>query len=219
MQVDCLETIIVRSLKDALSENMSIVKENNLVNGEVPENFDYTENAIDRILEHALIMLDCSYAKSPALFSQYPQITYFLDKSDFKIVDDQSGGMQYFFNISDKYKNPESLNEKTYKFLDYVAKDVLNQYIELMTSVDCSWDTCDDVFASALYEVFRENTTLPNFSTKSWELINEYSSRMDFTPFNIEFFSEVSLSEKQQVRNPFERIFDKSKSEDLSLEF
>ena len=42
---------------------------------------------------------------------------------------------------------------------------------------------------------------------------------MEFTPFNVEFFSEVSLFEKQQVRNPFERIFDKSKSEDLSLEF
>ena len=65
----------------------------------------------------------------------------------------------------------------------------------------------------------KQNTTLPNFSTKNWELINKYSSRMDFTPFNVEFFSEVSLSEKQQVRSPFERIIDKSKSEDLSLEF
>ena len=219
MQVDCLETTIVRSLKDALSENMSIVKENNLANGEVPENFYYTENTIDRILEHALIMLDCSYAKSPALFSQYPQITDFLDKSDFKIINDLDGGMEYCFNISNKYKNPESINEKTYKFLDYVSKDILNQYVELMTSVGCSWDTCDDTFASALYEVFRENTTLPNFSTKNWELINKHSSRMEFTPFNVEFFSEASLFEKNQKRNPFERIFDKSKSEDLSLEF
>lgn len=219
MFIDYTETTIVRGLKDALSMNIAVEMEKSAATQECSENFNYTENTIDRILEHTLIMLDCSYAKSPALFSQYPQITDFLDKSDFKIVDDLGGGMQYFFNISDKYKNPKSINEKTYKFLDYVAKDVLNQYVELMTSVGCSWDTCDDTFASALYEVFRENTTLPNFSTKNWELINKYSSHMDFTPFNVEFFSEVSLSEKQQVRNPFERIFDKSKSEDLSLEF
>lgn len=218
MFINYTETTIVRGLKDALSTNIAVEKEKSVATQECSENFDYAENTIDRILEHALIMLDCSYAKSPALFSQYPQITYFLDKSDFKIVDDQSGGMEYFFNISDKYKNPESLNEKTYKFLDYVAKDVLNQYVELMTSVGCSWDTCDDTFASALYEVFRE-TTLSNFSTKNWELINEHSSRMEFTPFNVEFFSEVSLFEKNQKRNLFEKIFDKSKSEDLSLEF
>lgn len=175
--------------------------------------FDYNEDDVDSVLETALIILDCSCAKESKLFTDYPQITNFLDNCDFRVVEDSINDyIEYSFDISGDYENEKELTYETINFINRMSEKVVDEIVGNMIKNDCDWCGCDEKYSDALFKVLKESNFY-HFWTKDWRRIEKYGCGINFTPLDKEFLSEISQT------NPFKRIFERSKGNDLSLEF
>lgn len=210
---DYKNTLIVQEIRASISNYMAKARDRYPKSDEDRKRFDYNEDNVDDVLETALIMLDCSFAKEPELFEDYPQITEFLNNCDFRVAEDPINDyIEYCFNLSGEYQNEEELSDETINFINRMSENVVDKIASTMAKTNCDWVACDEAYSNALFEVLKE-ANAPDFSTKDWSLIEKYGCGINFTPLDKEFLSEISQT------NPFKRIFERSKGNDLSLEF
>lgn len=210
---DYKNTLIVQEIRASISNYMAKARDQYPKSDEDRKRFDYNENHADALLETALIVLDCSFEKEPELFVDYPQITEFLNNCDFEVVEDSTHDyIEYYLKVSDEYKNEKALSNKTIDLINRMSENFINEMASTMTKNKYNWSSCDEVYSNALLEVLKE-ANVPDFSIKDWSLIEKYGCGINFTPFNKEFFSEISQT------SSFKRIFERSKNNDLSLEF
>lgn len=210
---DYQNIIIVKELKTSLSNCMAKARDQYPKSDEDRKRFDYNENHVDALLETALIVLDCSFEKEPELFADYPRIAEFLNNCNFEVVEDSTHDyIEYYLKVSDEYKNEKALSNKTIDLINRMSENFINEMASTMTKNKCNWNSCDEVYSNALLEVLKE-ANVPDLSIKDWSLIEKYGCGINFTPFNKEFFSEISQT------SSFKRIFERSKNNDLSLEF
>lgn len=210
---DYKNTLIVQEIRASISNYMAKARDQYPKSDEDRKRFDYNEDNVDDVLETALIMLDCSFAKEPELFEDYPQITEFLNNCDFRVAEDPINDyIEYCFNLSGEYQNEEELSDETINFINRMSKNVVDKIASTMAKTNCDWVACDEAYSNALFEVLKE-ANAPDFSTKDWSLIEKYGCGINFTPLDKDFLSEISQT------NPFKRIFERSKGNDLSLEF
>lgn len=210
---DYKNTLIVREIRASISNYMAKARDQYSKSDEDLKRFDYNEDNVDDVLETALIMLDCSFAKEPELFADYPQITEFLNNCDFKVAEDPINDyIEYCFNLSGEYQNEKELSDETINLINRMSENVVDKIASTMAKTNCDWIVCDEAYSNALFEVLKE-ANVSDFSIKDWSFIEKYGCGINFTPFNKEFFSEISQT------SSFKRIFERSKSNDLSLEF
>ena len=140
---DYKNTLIVREIRASISNYMAKARDQYSKSDEDLKRFDYNEDNVDDVLETALIMLDCSFAKEPELFADYPQITEFLNNCDFKVAEDPINDyIEYCFNLSGEYQNEKELSDETINLINRMSENVVDKIASTMAKTNCDWIVC-----------------------------------------------------------------------------